>query len=158
MNEQLDSARDRVINQVLDADSLPEIEAAKHVLVEWMKAHPDEQGMRDGFEQLYTIQEIIEAEEAEQKQGAGHPAKPFSANYERQRILEQAMNARTLPEIAVATQELREWVRLNPRGIGIREAFEGLTMMRDIAEEQEAKRIHSSEAQALVGASGVFRP
>jgi len=44
---------------------LPEIEAAKQVLREWMKAHPEEQGMRAGFEQLYTIQEIIENEEAE---------------------------------------------------------------------------------------------
>lgn len=105
----LTEARERVCEQVLNADTLPEIEAAKQVLREWMQAHPDEQGMRDGFEQLYTIQEIIEAEEA--KQGAGHPAKPFSDNYERQRILEQAVNARTLPEIAVATQELQEWVR-----------------------------------------------
>ena len=50
---------------MLSARTLPEIEAAKQVLREWMKAHPKEQGMRAGFEQLYTIQEIIENEEAE---------------------------------------------------------------------------------------------
>ena len=57
--------RERVTEQVLRADTLPEIEAAKLVLREWMKAHPEEQGMRAGFEQLYTIHEIIENEEAE---------------------------------------------------------------------------------------------
>ena len=96
MNHELDyslhEARERVCEQVLKADTLTEIEAAKQVLREWMKVHPDEQGMRDGFEQLYTIQEIIEAEEA--KQGAGHPSKSFSANLrEGQRILDQALDA-----------------------------------------------------------------
>lgn len=64
MNNDLNEARERVSQQVLSADTLPEIEAAKQVLREWMKAHPNEQGMRAGFEQLYTIQEMIEAEEA----------------------------------------------------------------------------------------------
>lgn len=56
-------ARERLSEQVLSADSLVEIEDAKQALRQWMQLHPEEQGMRDGFEQLYTIQEIIEAEE-----------------------------------------------------------------------------------------------
>jgi len=36
-----------------------------------MKDHPEEQGMREGFEQLYTIQEIIEDDEA----GRTYPAR-----------------------------------------------------------------------------------
>ena len=143
MNAEIDFARDRVINQVLDADSLPEIEAAKIVLSEWMQAHPEEQGMRDGFEQLYTIQEIIEQEEAGLAQGQERSAKLYSTNHERQRILDQALDARTLPEIATATQELWDWARQNPTDVGIREAFEGLSMMQDIAEEQEAERPHA---------------
>ena len=62
--DHMNEARERLLEQVLNADTLSEIEDAKKVLREWMRAHPDEQGMRDGFEQLYTIQEIIEAEEA----------------------------------------------------------------------------------------------
>lgn len=69
----VDEARERVSEQVLRADTLPEIEAAKQVLREWMKAHPEEQGMRAGFEQLYTIQEIIENEEAERGRSEQHP-------------------------------------------------------------------------------------
>ena len=72
----LHEARERVNKQVHNADTLPEIEAAKQVLREWMKAHPEEQGMRDGFELLYTIQEIIEIEEAEHTQ---HQREPIAA-------------------------------------------------------------------------------
>ena len=67
----------------------------------------------------------------------------FAGNPERERILDQALDARTLPQIAVATQELREWVRQNPADTGIREAFEGLSLVQDIAEEQEAEREQS---------------
>ena len=66
----VDKARKGDSKQVLSADTLPEIGAAKQVLREWMKAHPEEQGMRWGFE-LYTIQEIIEAEEAEPARSRG---------------------------------------------------------------------------------------
>ena len=69
----VDEARERVSEQVLSADTLTEIEAAKQVLREWMKAHPEEQGMRAGFEQLYTIQEIIEGEEAERVGSSQRP-------------------------------------------------------------------------------------
>ena len=61
----IDEARKGNSKQVLSADTLIEIGAAKQVLRERMKAHPEEQGMRWGFEQLYTIQEIVESEEAE---------------------------------------------------------------------------------------------
>lgn len=70
----IDEVRERVSEQVLTANTLPEIEAAKQVLREWMKAHPEEQGMRAGFEQLYTIQEIIEDEEAESARANQRPA------------------------------------------------------------------------------------
>lgn len=65
IDNDINEARERVSEQVLTANTLPEIEAAKQALREWMKAHPEEQGRRAGFEQLYTIQEIIEEEEAE---------------------------------------------------------------------------------------------
>ena len=46
----VDEARELVSEQVLSANTLTDIEAAKQVLREWMKAHPEEQGMRAGFE------------------------------------------------------------------------------------------------------------
>ena len=75
----------------------------------------------------------------------------FADHPERERILDQVLDARTLPEIAVATRELREWVRQNPDDIGIREAFEGLSLMQDIAEEQEAERAHAGREVVAVG-------
>lgn len=65
----ISQARERVINQVLDATTLTEIEAARHILREWMAVHPKEQGMRDGFEQLSLMQDIAEAEEAQSVPG-----------------------------------------------------------------------------------------
>ena len=38
----VDAAREQVTKQVLSADTLTEIEAAKQVLREWMRAHPEE--------------------------------------------------------------------------------------------------------------------
>lgn len=75
----------------------------------------------------------------------------FPDNPERERVLDQALDARSLPEIATATRELREWVRQNPEDVGIREAFEGLSLMRDIAEEQEAERAHPKRATVASG-------
>ena len=59
---------------------------------------------------------------------------------ERERILDRVLDARTLSEIAGAMQQLREWLHRNPEDTGIREAFEGLSLMQDIAEEQAAER------------------
>ena len=72
----------------------------------------------------------------------------YVGNPERERVLDQALDARTLPQIATAFREMREWVRLHPEDVGIREVFEGLSLMRDIAEEQEAERAARQPAEA----------
>jgi len=52
--------------QVLSAKTLPEIEAAKQALRNWITTYPEErEWMRDGFAQLAQMQEIAEIEEAE---------------------------------------------------------------------------------------------
>ncbi len=143
----LNEARDRVTDQVLQANTLSEIEAAKQVLRDWLKAHPEEQGMRDGFEQLYTIQEIIEDEDA--RRAAGEELPPVRS--ERERILDQALDARTVPEKQWAAYELWEWQRRNPEDAGIREAMKGLPRIDDIAEEQEAERTTASRQPVEAG-------
>ncbi len=72
----------------------------------------------------------------------------FAGNPERERVLDQVLDARSMTEIKAAEQELRSWLKRNPEDTGIREAFEGLSLMRDIAEEQEAERA-SSERQTV---------
>ncbi len=66
MSSEVDQARERLTWQVLGATTLPEITAAKQALREWIKAHPEEEGMRDAFEQLYLLEEIAKEQEAEQ--------------------------------------------------------------------------------------------
>jgi hypothetical protein len=65
---------------------------------------------------------------------------------ERQRIIELVLDARTLAEIEAATEELHAWLQLHPEDVGIQEAFESLSLMRDIAEEQNAERIRDEQA------------
>ena len=60
-----DEVRRLLNHQVLSARTLPEIEDARQSLREWMQRHPEERGMRAGFEQLAQMQEIAEMLEAD---------------------------------------------------------------------------------------------
>ena len=60
-----DEARKLLTHQVLSARLLPEIEAARQALREWLQTYPEEKGMRAGFEQLAQMQEIGEMMESE---------------------------------------------------------------------------------------------
>jgi hypothetical protein len=52
--------REQQLNQVLDATNLSEIAPARQSLRDWLQHHPEDVGMRDGFEQLAMMQEIAE--------------------------------------------------------------------------------------------------
>ena len=58
----LASAREAVTKRVLSARRLPDILEAQQVLRAWIQAHPEDEGMRDGFEQLSLMQDIAEEE------------------------------------------------------------------------------------------------
>jgi len=61
----VDKARELVTKKVLSARSLPDVQEAQQVLRNWIKAHPKDEGMRDGFEQLSLMQDIAEEEQAQ---------------------------------------------------------------------------------------------
>ncbi len=61
-DQAIEQARKALTRQVLRATTLPEIAAARLALREWLKAYPEEQGMRDGFEQLAQIEDIAQME------------------------------------------------------------------------------------------------
>lgn len=75
-NTNIDIERQRVMEQVLDATTLPEIAVAKQVLRNWLKLHPEEEGMRAGFEQLYLLEEIAQEQEAEYAAATAHAQTP----------------------------------------------------------------------------------
>jgi len=54
------AAREVVTQIVLRARSLLEVQEAQRVLRDWIKAHPEDEGMRDGFEQLSLMLDIAE--------------------------------------------------------------------------------------------------
>jgi hypothetical protein len=65
MSADTDLARELLTEQVLDATTLSEIQAARQALRAWIEAHPEYEGMGDAFEQLSLLQDIAEEQEAE---------------------------------------------------------------------------------------------
>lgn len=53
-----DLDRERLTKQVLDATTLEEIHAAQRLLRDWIKVYPEEEGMKDAFEQLSLLEDI----------------------------------------------------------------------------------------------------
>lgn len=72
MSTELDQARERLHNQVLDATTLAEIADATQALRAWISAHPEDEWLRDGFEQLSLMQDIAEEQEAERQRQTQH--------------------------------------------------------------------------------------
>ncbi len=68
MTSNVDEARECVLDVVLGAITLDEITHARQVLHAWMKAHPEEEGMRHGFEQLSLMEDAANMQEAERCQ------------------------------------------------------------------------------------------
>lgn len=60
---EFDAARERLMDQVLDARSLEEIAAAKQALRTWLIEHPDEPGMADAFEVLSHREDYARSQE-----------------------------------------------------------------------------------------------
>ena len=78
MNYINDPKRKLLISQVLSATTMPEIEEAIHALQEWVREHPDDRGIVDGFEQLSLMQDIAE-EGTATSESSGAPAVVKSA-------------------------------------------------------------------------------
>ena len=64
----------------------------------------------------------------------------YAEHPERERVLNQALRARTFPEIALANLEMDQWVTNHPDDLGIRDAYEVLDNMQEIAEFQQEER------------------
>jgi hypothetical protein len=54
----------------------------------------------------------------------------YENDVERERVIGQALTARTLPEINVAAQELRLWLKEHPDDLNAEDALEPLAMLR----------------------------
>jgi hypothetical protein len=71
----IEEARRELSGRILTARTLPEIRSARNALRQWLASHPDEQGMRDGFEQLAQMEEIL-TEHAELLPSSGSATPP----------------------------------------------------------------------------------
>ena len=59
---------------------------------------------------------------------------------ERERIIAQALNARTLPEIEKAAQALRNWIQEHPEDLSAEDALEPLALRRQGLSAQDELR------------------
>lgn len=66
---------------------------------------------------------------------------------ERDRIMNQALRARTFAEIAAANREMGRWVSDHPDDLGIQDAYEVLDNMQEIAEFQQAQQERESRVE-----------
>ncbi len=74
----------------------------------------------------------------------------YADDVERNRIAHQALRATTLEEVDLATRELDQWVDDHPDDWGIRDAYEVLENMAEIAQEQQAGKTAPRETAILV--------
>lgn len=65
----------------------------------------------------------------------------YAEHPERERVLDQALKARTLLEIASATLDMDHWVDDHPDDIGIMDAYEVMANMQEIAEHQQQEKL-----------------
>ena len=72
----------------------------------------------------------------------------YAEHPERERILDQALKARTFSEIATATRKMDQWVENHPDDLGILDAYEVLANMQEIAEFQQEESSRRPLAKA----------
>ncbi len=60
----------------------------------------------------------------------------------------KVLSARTLPDIYEAQQMLRDWIKAHPEGEGMCDGFEQLSLMQDMAEEEQANLVNSRRQPA----------
>ncbi len=75
----------------------------------------------------------------------------YAEHPERERVLNQALRARTFSEIALANVEMDQWVAAHPEDLGIRDAYEVLDNMQEIAEFQQQEEL---SRRSLAGVAG----
>lgn len=134
-----DKAREKLFDQVQEAYTQEEIETAKQALRDWQQAHPEESGIADAFEILSHQEDYLRLPEASSSLLSS------AERRKRERLIQQAFEARTLTEIDPAERELHEWARHHPEDFGIQEAFEGLSLLRNLAAEQARECAAKSE-------------
>ena len=140
-----DPARKRLITQMFSANTLAETNAAIEALKQWRREHPEDFGILDGGEILshlkdYEEWKLANPEEYEAQQEAERCA--IAAHQpERDRMLREALGARTGAQLDRAKQELFQWAADYPedvgRELGILEALEQVLTRREALASQE---------------------
>ena len=79
----------------------------------------------------------------------------YANDSERQRVLQQALNATTLLELDAAACALNTWVAAHPDDIGIQDAYEQMALMEIAARQTSAQKVYMPEPLRRSGAETV---
>lgn len=140
-----DPTRKRLITQMFSANTLAEAVAAIEALKQWRREHPDDLGIVDGGEVLSHFKDYEEWKLANPEEWAAQQEmerREISAHQpERDRMLRDALSARTPAQLDRAERELFQWADDYPddvgRELGISEALEQVLTRREALATQE---------------------
>lgn len=138
---ELTCAREALTWQVLGARKLEDVLAAKQALREWIAAHPEDEGMRDGFEQLSHMEDIA-------RERAALPPERIEWYHQHDCLMRQAGRVTTPVEVADALQKIEAWLRLYPTDETLQSTHELLTMMQEDLNDAAAEIPHSLPSAA----------
>lgn len=119
------STRDSLTQQTLGARTLPDIAAAQQASRDWIAAHPEDEGMRDGFEQLSHMEDIA-------RERAALPLAQREWYQRHDCLMDQAQSASTLPEITAALSDVGMWLTAWPADETMSATREQLEIMREL--------------------------
>lgn len=138
---ELTSAREALTSKVLGARTLPDIEEAQRLLREWIAAHPEEEGMRDGFEQLSHMEDIA-------RERAALPPEQIEWYRQHDCVMRQAHHATTQAEVTAALRKVEDWLNLHPTDEIAESTREMLTIMQELLSDAAAEMIPSLQSAA----------
>ena len=135
-------ARRRLTTQVLGARDLEDVLAATQALKEWIQTYPEEQNyMRDGFEQLSHMEDFA-------RERAAMSPEQREMYQRRDRLIGQIYDAYTLPDVAVASKAVDEWLAAYPEDESVETAQRYLMTMQEllmsIAEQEASPSLQSA--------------
>jgi len=136
-----DPARKRLIAQRSSVNTLAEVNAAIEATRQWRREHPEDLEIVSGGEALSHFRDYEEWKLANPKEWEAERQASAAHAPERERMLRDALGARTAAELDRAEQELFQWNADYPedtgREMGIIEALKQVLTRRDALATQE---------------------
>ncbi len=126
-----DPARERLLDQILGARTLEEIQEARLALRAWKLAHPDDLSIGDSGEMLYMLEDGLRTLAAEE---AAMTEEERTRTRARRKVEQMALSPWSLAEAEAAREALCGWLREHPDDEAMRGLFPTLALFQEAYE------------------------